>query len=154
MLKAFGRANKYLSLIFVSMALGLAFTFTGLIGTGMAGAADTPTLVLDDYQYSYPLGCYLDIFEDKTTKLGINEVSSPQQDRFVPLNGQDRNPDFSRPAIWLRAIVWRFNRDKCLPLAVRLPHDLRHSTTINAPLVNFTPITLKLSVLISESLLA
>ncbi len=206
-LKAFGRA-KYLSLILASMALGLAFTLTGLIGSGIAGAAGTPVLALDDYQHSYPLGRYLDIFKDKTAKLGINEASSPQEDRFVPFNGQDRNLGFSRSAFWLRATVWqkmsprakdepppvwvirnarrfiyrftlhatssqpeageqnwtktesgqwgnwRFNHDICLPLAVKLPHDLRRPTTIYVRIGNFTPITLNLSILTSESLLS
>lgn len=105
-LKAFGKA-QYLSLIFVSMALGLAFPLTGLIGARIGLAPDTPALVLGDHQHSYPLGRYLDIFEDKTPKLGTNEVSSPQQNRFVSLNGQDLNPGFSRPAFWLRATVWQ-----------------------------------------------
>jgi hypothetical protein len=53
----------------------------------------TATVILNDEQDVYPLGFYLEILEDPSGKLTIEEITSPEfENKFVP--GKNEVPNF------------------------------------------------------------
>ena len=65
--------------------------------------AEPEPLVLNDQQSEYPLGLQLQILEDPTGKLTIDDVSSPAYNsQFVPNQVEVPNYGFSNSAYWVR----------------------------------------------------
>ena len=63
----------------------------------------TAPVILNENQDVYPLGLHLEILEDPSGKLTIEEIASPGfENRFVP--GQDEVPNFghTNSAYWVR----------------------------------------------------
>jgi PAS domain S-box-containing protein len=68
-----------------------------------AQAQQLPSLVLNDTKSEYPLGFYMEIFEDPSGKLGIEEVSSAAyQDRFIASSQTVLDRGFTKSALWGR----------------------------------------------------
>ncbi len=60
-------------------------------------------LILSDNQGKYPLGQHMEILEDPTGKLTIQDVSSPAYvDRFVPSQSDAPNFGFTNSSYWVR----------------------------------------------------
>ena len=78
----------------------------GLYIPGLAQSGDPPAqdpLVLTDEQGEYSLGRYLDILEDPTGELTIEDVTSPEYDsQFVRSQVAVPNYGFTDSAYWLR----------------------------------------------------
>jgi len=63
----------------------------------------TETVILNDDQDVYPLGLYLEILEDPSCKLTINEITSQEfENRFVPSNNKAPNFGYTNSAYWVR----------------------------------------------------
>ena len=68
-----------------------------------AQAQNSQQVVLSDRQEKYPLGDYLEIFEDPSMELTIDQVSSPEyREQFHPLPEGNTNYGYTRPALWVR----------------------------------------------------
>ena len=62
-----------------------------------------PLLILNDTKGEYPLGLYMEVLEDPSGKLGIEEVSSAAyQDRFVANDQAVLDRGFTNSALWGR----------------------------------------------------
>ena len=60
-----------------------------------------PLLVLNDTKGEYPLGLYMEILEDPTGELGIEEVSSAAyQDSFIASDQAVLDSGFTNSALW------------------------------------------------------
>lgn len=60
-------------------------------------------VILTDAQGEYPLGRHLEILEDPTGKLTIEQVASPEYDgRFVPSQNETPNFGYTSSAYWVR----------------------------------------------------
>ncbi len=72
----------------------------------LAQSAEPPAaepVVLTDEQGEYPLGLHLEILEDPTGELTIEQVSSPEFDsQFVPSQDEVPNYGFTDSAYWVR----------------------------------------------------
>ncbi len=74
--------------------------------------AQSPVLVLTDAQSEYPLGLYLEILEDPTGQLTIEDIVSPEYaDRFKPSQKKVPNLGFTDSAYWVRFHVRNESRD-------------------------------------------
>jgi len=82
-------------------AIGRAVALVGLVAT--AAAAELPPLVLDDARGSYRLGTHLEVLEDPTGALTIEQVASPDvAARFAPSPDAVPNFGLARSAFWAR----------------------------------------------------
>lgn len=62
-----------------------------------------PLLILNDTKSKYPLGIYMEILEDPSGELGIEEVSSAAyQDRFIANDQEILDRGFTKSALWGR----------------------------------------------------
>ncbi len=72
----------------------------------LAQSMDPPapgTVVLSDEQTKYPLGLYLDILNDPSGRLGIEDVASPEYDpKFTPSQVVVPNFGYYKGAYWVR----------------------------------------------------
>jgi signal transduction histidine kinase/CheY-like chemotaxis protein len=74
--------------------------------------AQAPVIVLTDEQSEYPLGLYLEILEDPTGQLTIEDiVSSEYSDQFKPSQKSVPNLGFTDSAYWVRFQVRNEARD-------------------------------------------
>jgi len=63
----------------------------------------TATVILNDDQDDYPLGLYLEILEDSSGKLTIEEIASQEfENRFVPSTNKVPNFGYTSSAYWVR----------------------------------------------------
>ena len=63
----------------------------------------TAPVILNDDQDVYPLGLYLEILEDPSGKLTIEEITSPEfENRFVPSLNEVPNFGHTNSAYWVR----------------------------------------------------
>jgi hypothetical protein len=77
-----------------------------------AQSQQPPLLILKDTQGEYPIGLYMEILEDPTGKLGIEEVSSAAyQDRFIPNDQEVLDRGFTKSALWVRFQVRNASSD-------------------------------------------
>src|SRR5215471_11521969 len=68
-----------------------------------SGDSSPKPIVLTDKQGRYPLGLNLEILKDPSTKLTIQDISSPAYDsHFIPSRVQVPNYGFSDSAYWVR----------------------------------------------------
>ncbi len=85
--------------------LTLIVTFV-LCSTALAQGGDPPTpgpIILTDDQGEYPLGLHLEILEDPSGELTIEDVSSPDFDLlFTPNHVAVPNIGFTKSAVWVR----------------------------------------------------
>ena len=75
---------------------------------GLSGNTFEPAdiVVLTDEQGQYPLGLHLEILEDESAALTIDDVTSPELDpKFVPSQDAAPNFGFSDSAFWVRFTV-------------------------------------------------
>jgi len=95
------KSKALLFTVFLALALGLAHDIPAL-----AQGSDPPTqepLILTDEQGKYPLGGYVDILEDPSGELTIDEVTSPEYAaRFEPSQEAVPNYGFTESVFWLR----------------------------------------------------
>jgi signal transduction histidine kinase len=77
-----------------------------LFSSALAQSDDLPILepvVLNENQDAYPLGAYLELLEDPSGELTIEEVSSPEYDsQFTPSQAEVPNLGFTKSAYWVR----------------------------------------------------
>lgn len=77
-----------------------------LCGTALAQTSQPPTpepLVLTEEQGRYPLGLHLELLEDPSGELSIEDVSSPQFDsQFIPSQVEVPNYGFTDSVYWVR----------------------------------------------------
>jgi signal transduction histidine kinase/PAS domain-containing protein len=65
--------------------------------------ATSETLILTDEQGKYPLGLYMELLEDPSGKLTIEDISSPAfNSRFIPSHVATPNFGFTESAYWMR----------------------------------------------------
>ena len=87
------------------LPLALILTFV-LCGPALAQTDEPPApqpLILSDDKQEYPLGLYLDILEDPSGELTIEDVSSPEFDsQFVPSQVTVSNYGFTDSVYWVR----------------------------------------------------
>jgi signal transduction histidine kinase len=83
--------------------LSACFLLFLLLYTTFPCAAASPPLVLHETTASSPLASHIDILEDKTGKLTIDEVSSPEADRLFKPPVQNRG--FTKRVYWLRFTI-------------------------------------------------
>ncbi|MFZ5724676.1 MAG: EAL domain-containing protein [Pseudomonadota bacterium] len=77
-----------------------------LAGLAFGAAAAAVPLVPDASAGDYPLGRYLDLFEDGSAQLRIEDVAAPENaGRFASVAGQGMNYGFRRSALWFRVQV-------------------------------------------------
>jgi signal transduction histidine kinase len=92
------------------MRLSVLFLFSLLVLVGCSPAAaqteDAPRpapVILTDEQDEYPLGLYLELLEDPSGELTIQDVTSPEFDpQFVPSRQDVVNFGYSESAHWVR----------------------------------------------------
>ena len=84
----------------------LTFLFsTALLGGCAQAGVDLPAgpVILTDQQDEYPLGRSLELLEDPSTELTIEDVTSPPYaDQFVPNETETPNLGYSDSAFWIR----------------------------------------------------
>jgi len=65
-----------------------------------------PSLNINQTEGSYTLGPYIEIFEDPSGQLNIDQVISPQNNAlFHPLHSDTPNLGFSKSAFWMRVLI-------------------------------------------------
>lgn len=101
--------TAYILLLFLltTSNLGLALPISlKLSATAMAQSSNPNSLeplILNDQQSEYPLGLHLQILEDPTGKLAIDDVSSPAYNsQFIPNRVNVPNYGFTNSAYWVR----------------------------------------------------
>jgi PAS domain S-box-containing protein len=88
--------KSYLFRVFMFMFMTMTFA-------RMLGQQPSDLLVLADELDRYPLGLYLDILEDPTRALTIQQVASPEYaGRFTRGQGENTNFGFTQSAYWAR----------------------------------------------------
>ncbi len=85
----------------ITLMVTLVLTITALAQTNDPPAPEP--LILTDKQGKYPLGLHMEILEDPTGNLTIQDVSSAAYaDRFVPSESDAPNFGFTNSAYWVR----------------------------------------------------
>jgi PAS domain S-box-containing protein len=99
-LKTFTRAIIQLSLLMVLIGVSCQ-------GSGFSYAEEgSKTLILTDRAKHYPLEPYMEVLEDPTCKLSVQDVTKPPYStRFSPLPEGSRNLGFTSSAVWIRCRV-------------------------------------------------
>ena len=83
----------------------LVLLFSVMIDTALAQIEDgaAGVVVLKDQTRSYPLGLHVEILEDPSGQLNIDQVASPDMDsRFYPSSEEIPHFGITRSAIWIR----------------------------------------------------
>ncbi len=93
------RIARLLALFLVALTLLLSIP-----ARAQSGNPPTPEpLILTDEQGKYPLGLHMEILEDPSGSLTIEEVSSPKFDtQFVPSETEAPNYGFTNSVYWVR----------------------------------------------------
>ncbi|MGE5378632.1 MAG: 7TM diverse intracellular signaling domain-containing protein, partial [Bacteroidota bacterium] len=95
-----------LSAVLVSRALG--FSQTGVMKVGslrqtLSSTSTSGPVVLTDGQGEYPLGLHMNILEDPSRALTIDQVSSPAYEtQFIPSQSESPNYGFTDSVYWVR----------------------------------------------------
>ncbi len=97
--------DKPINKIF-STFLFLIVLLSVVVGIALAqGGENNPTrrIVLTDQEGQYPLGLHLEILEDPSGQLTIDQVASPEMDsRFYPSSEEIPHFGITRSTIWIR----------------------------------------------------
>src|SRR5512133_1522606 len=95
------------SVIITGILLPLAVFFGGRQAFAQSGTPPrAEPVVLTDEQGAYPLGLYMDILEDPTRKLTVEDVSSPAyNNKFFASQSQVPIFGFTDSAYWVRITV-------------------------------------------------
>lgn len=89
-----------LLLLFLSLALG------NYPRPGQPNSSEPRPVVLTNHTVQYPLGLNLDILEDESRQLTINDVTSPEYaNQFIPNHQETPNLGFSKSNFWIRFSV-------------------------------------------------
>jgi signal transduction histidine kinase/CheY-like chemotaxis protein len=89
-----------LLLLFLSFALG------NYPSQGQPNSSEPRPVVLTNNTIQYPLGLNLDILEDESRQLTINDVTSPEYaNQFIPNHQETPNLGFSKSNFWIRFSV-------------------------------------------------
>jgi signal transduction histidine kinase/PAS domain-containing protein len=85
------------------LSLMMALVLTGAALAQSSGPEAPEPVVLTDTQGEYPLGLHLEILEDPSRELTIDDVSSPELDaKFITSQAQVPNYGFTNSAYWVR----------------------------------------------------
>ena len=96
------------------------FSFTSSILPSRVQALEP--VVMDDARGEYQLGPFLEYYEDKSAKLTIQDVSSPEYDgKFIRVKKQSMNFGQTRSAIWMRFRVENKSSEKSFYLKSMCP---------------------------------
>jgi len=91
----------------VILSLTLALVSCSAPPVQNSQTVSTDPLVLTDLQGKYPLGLHMEILEDPSGELGIEQVASLEFDsRFVPSQVEVPNFGFTENVYWARLKVW------------------------------------------------
>ena len=93
--------KNIISQVFIGICLNLITIFCLSVPTQAQ-----ETLLLSDKQSKYPLGEYLEILEDPTGDLSINDVTSTEYEtRFIACREKVPNFGFTKSAYWVRFCI-------------------------------------------------
>lgn len=96
-------ADRQMSLIALVLLSSLILAGSTSFYAQVGEAAGSDPVILTDRQDEYPLGLHLEILEDPTGELTVEDVSSPEFDsRFAPSLVDNPNFGFTESAYWVR----------------------------------------------------